>query len=456
MSTAPQSTTLRPTTLQAATLAVRAGIDTDTAYGAVVPPIVLSSNFSFAGFNEKRQYDYTRSGNPTRDLLAEALSDLEGGVGAVITATGMAAITVVLALLEPEDTIVVPHDCYGGSWRLFNALANKSAFELSTIDFTDPRALADVLATKPAVVWIETPSNPLLRITDLRFVIEAAHAVGALTVVDNTFLSPALQTPIEFGADFVVHSTTKYINGHSDVVGGAVIAKKAEQHTQLTWWANALGIAGAPFDSFLTLRGLRTLDARLRVHQENTVALVDLLKDHPAVRTLHYPGLASHPGHALAARQQHGFGAMLSIDLAGGLPAVRAFLDGLIDYAGLFPPAELAIEPAAALYGRLLGCVDLEVPTPAVVRGGRGRGEQRGGQCFFQRRLTGVFAPAALEKRLTRGVDVQRGVVGADEKGNRQIGPVGIDTGPCAGAFAQRVADRILDAQRSEVQAVKR
>ena len=322
--------TPRRRSARATTKAVRAGIDRDTAFGAVTPPLVLSSNFSFAGFGEKRQYDYTRSGNPTRDLLAEALAELEGGAGAVVTSTGMSAITLLLhALLKPGQRLVVPHDAYGGSWRLFNALANKSAFELSTIDFTDPRALADVLATKPAVVWIETPSNPLLRITDLRFVIEAAHAVGALTVVDNTFLSPALQTPIEFGADFVVHSTTKYINGHSDVVGGAVIAKKAEQHTQLTWWANALGIAGAPFDSFLTLRGLRTLDARLRVHQENTVALVDLLKDHPAVRTLHYPGLASHPGHALAARQQHGFGAMLSLELEGGERAVRAFVDGL-------------------------------------------------------------------------------------------------------------------------------
>jgi cystathionine gamma-synthase len=317
---------------RAATNAVRAGIDRDTAFGAVTPPLVLSSNFSFAGFGEKRQYDYTRSGNPTRDLLAEALAELEGGAGAVVTSTGMSAITLLLhALLKPGQRLVVPHDAYGGSWRLFNALANKGAFELSTIDFTDPRALAETLAEKPAVVWIETPSNPLLRITDLRFVIEAAHAVGALTVVDNTFLSPALQTPIAFGADFVVHSTTKYINGHSDVVGGAVIAKDAEQHAQLTWWANALGITGAPFDSFLTLRGLRTLDARLRVHQENTAALVDLLKDHPAVRTLHYPGLTSHPGHSLAARQQHGFGAMLSVELEGGEEAVRAFVDGL-DY----------------------------------------------------------------------------------------------------------------------------
>lgn len=321
---------LNKNTLKAATQAVRAGIDRDTAYGAVTPPIVLSSNFSFEGFNEKRKYDYTRSGNPTRDLLAEALSELEGGAGGVITSTGMSAITLVLnACLQPGDRLVVPHDCYGGSWRLFQALAKKSAFELIQVDFTDPRALADALSLSPKLVWIETPSNPLLRITDLRFVIDAAHKANALTVVDNTFLSPALQTPIAFGADIVVHSTTKYINGHSDVVGGAVIAKDAEWHTQLTWWANALGLTGSPFDSFLTLRGLRTLDARLRVHQENTTALVDLLKDHPAVRQLHYPGLETHAGHHVAARQQHGFGAMLSLELDGGEEAVRAFIDGL-------------------------------------------------------------------------------------------------------------------------------
>jgi len=322
----------RRSAARAATSAVRAGIDRDTAFGAVTPPLVLSSNFSFAAFGEKRQYDYTRSGNPTRDLLGEALADLEGGAGAVVTSTGMSAITLLLhALLKPGQRLVVPHDAYGGSWRLFNALAAKGAFELTTIDFTDPRALAETLATQPAVVWIETPSNPLLRITDLRFVIDAAHAAGALTVVDNTFLSPALQTPIEFGADFVIHSTTKYINGHSDVVGGAVVAKTAEHHQSLIWWANALGITGSPFDSFLTLRGLRTLDARLRVHQENTHALIALLQDHPAVRKLHYPGLLTHPGHALAARQQRGYGAMLSVELEGGEEAVRAFVDGL-DY----------------------------------------------------------------------------------------------------------------------------
>jgi cystathionine gamma-synthase len=310
--------------------AVRAGIDRDTAFGAVTPPIVLSSNFSFAGFEQKRKYDYTRSGNPTRDLLGEALADLEGGAGGVITATGMGAITLLLhALLQPGDRLVVPHDCYGGSWRLFNTLAKKGAFELVTADLTDPRALTEALREPPKLVWIETPSNPLLRITDLRFVIEAAHKAGALVVVDNTFLSPALQQPIAFGADFVVHSTTKYINGHSDVVGGAVVSKDAAQHDQLVWWANALGLTGSPFDSFLTLRGLRTLDARLRVHEENTRALVELLDGHPAVSALHYPGLERHAGHSIAAKQQDGFGAMLSVELDGGTDAVRAFLDGL-------------------------------------------------------------------------------------------------------------------------------
>lgn len=313
-----------------ATAAVRAGIDRDTAYGAVTPPIVLSSNFSFAGFAQKREYDYTRSGNPTRDLLAEALAELEGGAGAVVTATGMGAITLVLnALLEPGDRLVVPHDAYGGSWRLFNALAKKGHFELITADLTDPRSLADALAQSPKLVLIETPSNPLLRITDLRFVIDAAHKAGARAVVDNTFLSPALQTPIAFGADVVLHSTTKYINGHSDVVGGAVVARDAETHQQLVWWANALGLTGSPFDSFLTLRGLRTLDARLRAHQENANAIAALLDSHPAVSKVYFPGLPLHPGHAVAARQQKGFGAMLSLELEGGEEAVRAFVEGL-------------------------------------------------------------------------------------------------------------------------------
>ena len=313
-----------------ATTAVHAGIDCDAAYGAVSPPIVLSSNFSFAGFGQKREYDYTRSGNPTRDLLGAALAELEGGAGGVITATGMGAVNLVLAtVLSPGEKLVVPHDAYGGSWRLFNALAKKGHFELITADLTDPASLAAALAQSPKLVLVETPSNPLLRITDLRATIAAAHAAGALVAVDHTVMSPALQNPLAFGADVVLHSTTKYVNGHSDVVGGAVIARDAELHQQLAWWANALGLTGSPFDSYLTLRGLRTLDARIRVHQQNTQAIVELLAGHPAVAKVYYPGLATHPGHALAAGQQKGFDAMLSLELQGGEAAARAFVEGL-------------------------------------------------------------------------------------------------------------------------------
>jgi len=316
-----------------ATRAVRAGIDTDPTHGAVAPPLFLSANFSFDGFEGKRRYDYTRSGNPTRDQLGDALASLEGGAGGIVTSTGMGAITLVLhALLEPGDRLLVPHDCYGGSWRLFNALAAKGAFELESCDFTDSEALAAAIGKRPSLVWIETPSNPLLRITDLQQVIGAAHGVGALVAADNTFLSPALQRPIEQGADIVVHSTTKYINGHSDVVGGAAIARDPALHEQLAWWANALGLTGSPFDSYLTLRGLRTLDARVRIQQANCAALAEQLQSHPAVSTVHYPGLDSHPGHAIAARQQDGFGAMLSFELKGGEKAVRAFLEELTSF----------------------------------------------------------------------------------------------------------------------------
>ncbi|MDP9086720.1 MAG: cystathionine gamma-synthase, partial [Pseudomonadota bacterium] len=312
------------------TRAVRAGIDCDTAYGAVTPPIILSTNFTFAGFNDKRKYDYSRSGNPTRDQLAEALAELEGGAGGVITSTGMSAIALVLnAVLKPGDRLLVPHDCYGGSWRLFGALAGKGAFELKSANLTDASTLAEALAWKPTLVWVETPSNPLMRITDIAAVVSGAKRIGAVVAVDNTFLSPFLQRPLELGADIVIHSTTKYINGHSDVVGGAVIAKDAALQEQLAWWANAIGLSGAPFDSFLTMRGLRTLDVRLRAHQENTAAIVDRLNSHAAVAKVHYPGLASHPGHAIAARQQHGFGAMLSFELAGGEAAVRRLIKGL-------------------------------------------------------------------------------------------------------------------------------
>lgn len=310
------------------TLAVRAGIDTDTAHGAVSPPLHLSANFSFAGFGRKRTYDYTRSGNPTRDELADALASLEGGAGAVVTATGMAAITLLLHQLRPGDLVVVPHDGYGGTWRLVDALARKGHFEVAIVDQRDPAALAAALARRPRLVWAETPSNPLLRIVDLAALAAACRSADAWLAVDNTFLSPVLQNPIALGADFVVHSTTKYVNGHSDVVGGAVVAKDRAHHEQLVWWANALGLTGAPFDSWLTLRGLRTLPVRMAMHQENAQQLAELLASHPAVAAVHYPGLPSHPDHELARRQQRGFGGMLSFELRDPA-AVERFLSGL-------------------------------------------------------------------------------------------------------------------------------
>jgi cystathionine gamma-synthase len=304
----------------ASTRAVRAGIESDTQHGAVVPPLHLSTNYAFDGLG---------SGNPTRDLLGNALADLEQGAGAVVTASGMAAVALALELVPAGSTVLAAHDCYGGTWRLLDAWAKKGRFQIRFVDLTDNHALAEGLADKPSLVWVETPSNPLLRITDIRHVAQAAHAVGALVVVDNTFLSPALQQPLTLGADIVVHSTTKYINGHSDVVGGAVVARDSAVAEQLKWWANCNGLTGAPFDSFLTLRGLRTLGVRLRQHQENAERVATHLDRHAAVRKVYYPGLEHHVGHALAARQQQGFGAMLSFELQGDVAQIEAFVDGL-------------------------------------------------------------------------------------------------------------------------------
>lgn len=314
---------------KAATIAVRQGIESDTQHGAVVPPIYLSTNYSFDGHKNPRKFDYSRSGNPTRCILGEALAELEQGATGVVTCTGMAAITLVTSLLGPDDLLVVPHDCYGGSYRLFTNLANKGAFKLAVVDQTDDAALAAAIAQKPRMVWLETPSNPLLRVVDIQAISDASHEVGALVVVDNTFLSPILQQPLLLGADIVIHSTTKYINGHSDVVGGAVIAKDAELGETLHWWSNTLGLTGSAFDSYLTLRGIRTLGVRVREHQSNAQRIVEVLKNSPQVSKVYYPGLADHPGHEIAARQQKGFGAMLSFELVGGEKEVVAFLESL-------------------------------------------------------------------------------------------------------------------------------
>lgn len=310
------------------TIACRVGVDADPAHGSVMPPLHLSANYSFAGFGEKRAYDYTRSGNPTRSLLADAIAQLERGAGAVITSSGMAAVDVVLSLLDADAHVIAPHDCYGGTWRLFEARARKRQIKVTYVNQGDLDATSHALADKPALLWIETPSNPLMRVVDIAALARLAHEAGARVAVDNTFLSPALQKPIALGADFVVHSTTKYLNGHSDVVGGAVVAAAQKDVEQLMWWANCCGVTGAPFDSWLTLRGLRTLSVRVAQQEQTATQIAERLARNPAVAKVYYPGLTSHPNHALARKQQSGFGAMLSFELADAT-AARAFVAGL-------------------------------------------------------------------------------------------------------------------------------
>ena len=312
-----------------ATIAVRAGINNDKHHGAVVAPIHLSSTYSLTGFNEKREFDYSRSGNPTRATFAEAVAELEQGAHGIVTSTGMAAVHLVCQLLSVDDLVVIPHDCYGGSYRLFSHLAKRGLFKLLVVDQNNSDTLAQALAQKPKLVLIETPSNPLLRIVDIKAITEASHRAGALVAVDNTFLSPVLQQPLVLGADIVFHSTTKYINGHSDVVGGVLVTREKELGEQLAWWANCIGITGSAFDSYLSLRGLKTLPIRMKQHQSNADAVAKFLAGHPAVEQVYYPGLADHPGHNIASRQQKSFGAMLSFEVKGGVEAVKALFDNL-------------------------------------------------------------------------------------------------------------------------------
>ncbi len=315
--------------LDPATRMVRAGLESDAITGAVVPPIHLSSTFAFTEFGQKGKYDYSRSSNPTRDLLAEAIVDIEEGFGAVITSSGMSAIALVGQLVPRGGRIIVPHDCYGGTFRLFTAWHQRGDFRVEFIDFGSAASMALAFASAADLVLIETPSNPLLRVTDIKAVSAAAHKIGARVMVDNTFLSPLFQQPLTLGADFVVHSTTKYLNGHSDVVGGVVVASKSEDAQQLIWWANSLGLTGAPFDSFLILRGLRTLKLRMLAHEKNANSLACWLVSQKAVQKVFYPGLITHPQHELAKRQQKGFGGMISFELRGGTLAVQQFVSAL-------------------------------------------------------------------------------------------------------------------------------
>ncbi len=324
---------LKQSSQRPATAAVRTGIAADTSFGAVIPPIYVSANYAFESLDKPGKYDYARSGNPNRDHLADALSQLEGGAGGVVTNSGMSAVTLASQLVGTDEVVFVPADCYGGTHRLFTALHKQRRCRVVFVDYQNLDNLrTHVAEQRPRLVWIETPSNPLLRLSDIQAVCDIAHEAGALALVDNTFLSPLWQQPIALGADLVLHSTTKYINGHSDVVGGAVIAANKSLHEELAWWANCLGLTASPQDCHNTLRGLRTLSVRLRAHAANTLRVVDRLVDHPEVRRVHFPGIADHPNHDLACRQQSSFGAIVSFELKQGLAGCAAFTKHLKNF----------------------------------------------------------------------------------------------------------------------------
>ncbi|WP_411820532.1 cystathionine gamma-synthase [Hyphococcus formosus] len=300
--------------VQLETIAATAGVGSDPAFRSVAPPLHLSANYAWNDPLDKPQYDYARSGNPTRSQLEEAICALEGAAKGVVVSSGMAAVDLVLNLVNPGDLVLAPHDCYGGTHRLLTARGKRGQFEIEYVNQTDLNALRAAFERKPKLVLIETPSNPLLRITDIAAVVELAKEHGTITVADNTFLSPALQRPIDFGCDIVIHSTTKFLNGHSDVVGGAAVAKSQELGDELAWWANCTGVTGAPFDSFMTLRGIRTLFPRIERQQKTAQDVVEALVDDARVVKVNYPGLESHPGHEIAKRQQKGFGSMFSVE----------------------------------------------------------------------------------------------------------------------------------------------
>jgi cystathionine gamma-lyase len=308
-----------------ATNAIHAGQDADPATGATVVPIYATSTYTQAAPGQHKGYEYSRSGNPTRTALETCLAALEGGEKGLAFASGLAATTGVLSILRPGDEVVAASDLYGGTYRLLERVFRPWGLVTHYTDDPRPEGFAKALTPKTKLVWIETPTNPLLQLVDIAAVAELTHRRGAILAVDNTFASPYLQQPLRLGADLVVHSTTKYLGGHSDVVGGAVVGS-AELLGPIKFYQNAAGGVPGPFDAYLTLRGLKTLEVRMRKHCENARRLAAWLSEQKQVETVYYPGLASHPGHDLAAKQMRDFGGMLSLRLRGGTEAARKFM----------------------------------------------------------------------------------------------------------------------------------
>lgn len=313
-----------------ATLAIHGGQAPDPSTGAVMPPIYATSTYAQASPGVHQGFEYSRTHNPTRFAYERCVAALEGGSRGFAFASGMAATSTVLELLDSGSHVIAMDDIYGGSYRLFERVRKRSAgLEFSFVDLTDPAAFEAAVRPNTRMVWIETPTNPMLKIVDIQAIAEAARKRGLIVVVDNTFASPILQRPLELGADIVMHSATKYLNGHSDMVGGmVVVGGNTELAEQMAFLQNSIGAVQGPFDSFLALRGLKTLHLRLKAHCENAMALAEWLQEQPAIEKVIYPGLKSHPHHALASRQMQGYGGIISIVFKGGFEAARKFCEG--------------------------------------------------------------------------------------------------------------------------------
>ena len=315
--------------LKIATKAILIGSQPDELTGSVIPPIYQTSTFAQTSPGEHKGYEYTRSHNPTRTRLESCLASLENATFSMVTSSGMSACSLILQSLPHGSKILCGDDVYGGTYRLLNTIYN-DRFEIKHINTTDIESVKiELNSFKPNLVWIESPTNPMLQISDIKAICNSAHIVGAKVVVDNTFMSPYFQNPLDLGADMVMHSLTKYINGHSDVVGGAIMLNDITQYEKLWYLQNSIGPSQSPFDSWLVLRGVKTLSVRMKAHEENAIKIADFLIKHPNVEKVIYPGLESHPQHELAKSQMNGFGGMLSLYIKGGLSESSKFLKQL-------------------------------------------------------------------------------------------------------------------------------
>ncbi len=351
-----------------ATRAIHAGQEPEAATGAVIVPIYQTSTFAQEAVGVHKGYEYARSGNPTRTALETALAALDGGTHGLAFASGLAAENTVLLMLSAGDHVIGGDDAYGGTYRLFTKVFARHGISFDFVDTRDPEEVAEAIRPETKLVWLETPTNPLLKLADIAKIAELTRPRGVLTLVDNTFASPYLQRPLELGADIVLYSTTKYMGGHSDVVGGALVVKDPELYERLKFLQNAAGGVPGPFDSWLVLRGLKTLAVRMRAHCENGMAVARFLHEHRSVEQVIYPGLASYPQHELARRQMHGFGGMISVILKGGESQAHALVTRtkLFTLAESLGGVESLIElPAAMTHASVAGS-PLEVPAGLV------------------------------------------------------------------------------------------